>query len=223
MNRFLMLRAAAGPRSKHAQPRQRPSRGRGVGECAALLYHDFASFAARAFCELNPRTQFAVNWHVELIAAKLAGAVHAGDPAADHQPAAAPSEVAPGLGRLSGLVASATSRARKSVRQLRPGPRRQIVARLPADPRQRLVPAAFATASHPAIRRCQSSRRRRRARASATSVGGVLTGRGADIIVIDDPLKPEKRCLRPSARAATNGTTTPSTAAQRQSSEGRSC
>src|SRR6202023_874342 len=47
------------------------------GKCAALLYHDFASFAARAFRELNPRTPFAVNWHVELIAAKLA-AVRAG-------------------------------------------------------------------------------------------------------------------------------------------------
>jgi len=42
------------------------------GECAALLYHDFASFAARAFRELNPRTPLAMNWHVELIAAKLA-------------------------------------------------------------------------------------------------------------------------------------------------------
>ena len=26
----------------------------------------------------------------------------------------------------------------------------------------------------------------------ATSVGGVLTGRGADLIIIDDPLKPEQ-------------------------------
>src|SRR5437899_12184999 len=26
----------------------------------------------------------------------------------------------------------------------------------------------------------------------ATSVGGVLTGRGADLIIIDDPLKPEE-------------------------------
>jgi hypothetical protein len=26
----------------------------------------------------------------------------------------------------------------------------------------------------------------------ATSVGGVLTGRGADFIIIDDPLKPEE-------------------------------
>jgi hypothetical protein len=26
----------------------------------------------------------------------------------------------------------------------------------------------------------------------ATSVGGVLTGRGADLIIMDDPLKPEE-------------------------------
>jgi hypothetical protein len=37
-----------------------------------LLYHDFASFAVRSFHELNPRTRFAANWHIELIAAKLA-------------------------------------------------------------------------------------------------------------------------------------------------------
>ena len=46
-------------------------------DCAALLHHDFASFAARAFRELNPRTPFLMNWHIELIAAKLA-AVRAG-------------------------------------------------------------------------------------------------------------------------------------------------
>jgi hypothetical protein len=31
------------------------------GECAALLRDDFASFAARSFRELNPRTPFAAN------------------------------------------------------------------------------------------------------------------------------------------------------------------
>jgi hypothetical protein len=41
------------------------------------LRSDPASFTARAFRELNPRSPFAMNWHVELIAAKLA-AVHAG-------------------------------------------------------------------------------------------------------------------------------------------------
>jgi len=36
----------------------------------------------------------------------------------------------------------------------------------------------------------------------ATSVGGVLTGRGADIIVIDDPLKPEESLSQTQRQAA---------------------
>ena len=36
----------------------------------------------------------------------------------------------------------------------------------------------------------------------ATSVGGVLTGRGADIIVIDDPLKPEEALSQTQRQAA---------------------
>ena len=36
-----------------------------------LLRLDFVSFAQRCFRELSPRTQFAMNWHIEIIAAKL--------------------------------------------------------------------------------------------------------------------------------------------------------
>jgi len=36
----------------------------------------------------------------------------------------------------------------------------------------------------------------------ATSVGGVLTGRGADIIIIDDPLKPEEALSQTQRQAA---------------------
>jgi hypothetical protein len=43
-----------------------------LAECAALLRDDFASFAARCFHELNPRTRFAANWHFEVMAGKLA-------------------------------------------------------------------------------------------------------------------------------------------------------
>jgi hypothetical protein len=32
---------------------------------------DFAGFAQRCFHELNPQTDFAMNWHVRVIAAKL--------------------------------------------------------------------------------------------------------------------------------------------------------
>ena len=42
-----------------------------------LLRLDFVSFAQRCFCELSPRAAFLMNWHVELMAAKLA-AVRAG-------------------------------------------------------------------------------------------------------------------------------------------------
>src|ERR1700751_2493562 len=41
-------------------------------EEAAQLRLDFAAFAQRCFRELNPLIPLAMNWHVELLAAKLA-------------------------------------------------------------------------------------------------------------------------------------------------------
>ena len=43
----------------------------------AQLRLDFAAFAQRCFRELNPLGAFAMNWHVEVMAAKLT-AVHQG-------------------------------------------------------------------------------------------------------------------------------------------------
>jgi hypothetical protein len=48
------------------------------GEYEALLRADFASFVQHCFRELNARTQFALSWHHEIIAAKLE-AVRNGD------------------------------------------------------------------------------------------------------------------------------------------------
>ena len=36
-----------------------------------LLRHDFPTFAGRCFQDLNPQTTLAMNWHLEVIAAKL--------------------------------------------------------------------------------------------------------------------------------------------------------
>src|SRR5271156_2707102 len=36
-----------------------------------LLRHDFATFAGRCFYDLNPQAELAMNWHLEVIAAKL--------------------------------------------------------------------------------------------------------------------------------------------------------
>src|SRR5712672_3047376 len=40
-------------------------------EYEVLLRHDFATFAGRCFQDLNPQTDLAMNWHLEVIAAKL--------------------------------------------------------------------------------------------------------------------------------------------------------
>ena len=109
----------------------------------ALMRDDSASFAARCFRQLNPRAEFATNWHFEAIAAKFA-ALRDGR-----------------IGRLIVNVRRATlsrtwrrsspfplgvsgeSRAPKSSAQLRAGSRRQARARLPAHSHERLVPAAL--------------------------------------------------------------------------------
>ena len=40
-------------------------------EYEALLRQDFTTFIARCFQELNPQAELAMNWHLEVIAAKL--------------------------------------------------------------------------------------------------------------------------------------------------------
>src|ERR1700732_4998504 len=172
------------------------------GECAALLYHDFASFAARAFRELNPRTPFAMNWHVELIAAKLA-AVHAG--------------------RIPRLIVSLPPRHRKShlasvafpawclghepsteivcvsyAQDLADKLSRDCRRLLASDWYQGLFPTRLAP-RHQAVPEFETTAQGSRV---ATSVGGVLTGRGADLIVIDDPLKPEEALSQTQRQAA---------------------
>src|SRR5207237_1780368 len=42
-------------------------------EYDAILRLDFWFFAQRCFCQLNPQTTLATNWHLEVIAAKLTG------------------------------------------------------------------------------------------------------------------------------------------------------
>ena len=40
-------------------------------EYDTLLRQDFSTFATRCFYDLNPQTELAMNWHLEVIAAKL--------------------------------------------------------------------------------------------------------------------------------------------------------
>jgi hypothetical protein len=40
-------------------------------EYETLLRQDFATFVGRCFADLNPQTELAINWHLEVIADKL--------------------------------------------------------------------------------------------------------------------------------------------------------
>ena len=183
-----------------------------LGEYRALLRRDFVSFAQRCFRELNPRTRFAMGWHIEVIAAKLA-AVRAG--------------------KIRRLVVNLPPRHLKSLLAsvafpawcLGREPSAQILCvsyaqdladKLSRDCRQIVASAwyrqLFATrlsAQRQAMAEFETTAQGCRL---ATSVGGVLTGRGADLIIIDDPLKPEEALSQTSGRRPTTGSTTPFTA-----------
>jgi hypothetical protein len=94
-----------------------------------------------------------MNWHIEIIAAKLA-AVRAG--------------------QIRGLIINVPPRYLKSLLASFAFP-----AWCLGQP-ERQAAGEFETTAQ----RCRL----------ATSVGGVLTGRDADMIIIDDPLKPMARC-----------------------------
>jgi len=112
-------------------------------ECAALLRDDFASFAVWCFRELNPRAPLAMNWHVEVMAGKLA-AVREGR-IRRLMVCVPPGHLKSHLASIlvSGLVPGPRPERPDRLRQLRPGPCRQIVARLPAHRHERPVSAAL--------------------------------------------------------------------------------
>src|SRR5271165_2256442 len=171
-------------------------------ECAALLRDDFASFAAYCFRELNPRTRFATNWHVEVMTGKLA-AVREGrirrllvsvPPRHLKSHVASVSFPAWCLGHDPSAQILCVSYAQDLADKLSRDCRRIVTA----DWYQRLFPTRLSP-RHQAVPEFETTAQGCRI---ATSVGGVLTGRGADIIIIDDPLKPEEALSQAQRRAA---------------------
>ena len=156
---------------------------------ANVLRHDLCAFIHRSFLELNPQTRFHMNWHIEVLAAKL-------------------EEVR--QGRCKRLIVNMPPRLLKS---------HAISIAFPAwvlghDPAKQILTVTYAQdLSDNFARKSRSlmtsgfyealfDTRLLRGREAvsdyettaggcrlSTSVGGVLTGRGADIIIVDDALK----------------------------------
>jgi predicted phage terminase large subunit-like protein len=168
----------------------------------ALLRPDFAGFAHRAFCELNPRASLAMNWHVEAMAAKLA-AVREGrigrlivnvPPRYLKSHLASVAFPAWCLGHDPSLQMLCVSYAQDLADKLARDCRRIMTS----DWYQRLFPTRLSP-QRQAVTEFETTAQGCRL---ATSVGGVLTGRGADMIIIDDPLKPDEALSQAQRQAA---------------------
>src|SRR5271170_4807256 len=173
-------------------------------EYEALLRQDFTTFIARCFQELNPQAELAMNWHPEVIAAKLM-------------------EVR--RGTIKRLIINLPPRHLKSLMAsiafpawcLGHDPSAQILCvsyaqdladKLARDCRTIMIRPwyrrIFPTRLAPHRQAVQEFVTTRQGYRLATSTGGVLTGRGADFILIDDALKPEE-ALSEAQRNGTNG------------------
>src|SRR5437867_7557163 len=172
-------------------------------ELDVILRSDLGYFAERCFYELNPQAAFLTNWHIEVIAAKLAAVRE---------------------GKIPRLIINLPPRHLKSLMAsiafpawcLGHDPSAQILSvsygqeladKLARDCRSIMMSPwyrrIFPTRLAPHRQAVQEFITTRQGYRLATSTGGVLTGRGADLILIDDPLKPEE-ALSDARRNATN-------------------
>ncbi|MGC1891880.1 MAG: hypothetical protein WA709_38365, partial [Stellaceae bacterium] len=173
-----------------------------LDEYRALLRRDFVSFAQRCFHELNPKTRFAMGWHLEIIAAKLM-AVRGGE--IQRLIVNLPPR------HLKSLLASVAFPAwclghDPSAQVLCVSYAQDLADKLSRDCRHILASAwyqrVFPTRLSPQRAAMPEFDTTAQGCRLATSVGGVLTGRGADLIVIDDPLKPEEALSQTQRQAA---------------------
>jgi predicted phage terminase large subunit-like protein len=174
-----------------------------VAEYRTVLRSDLYTFVDRAFRELNPKAAFQHAWHNELVAAKLEASLR---------------------GEINRLIINVPPRSLKShsaavafpAYVLGHNPCAQIICasygqdlanKHSMDCRTLMSSewyrSIFPTRLSQQKQSLQEFLTTQGGFRMATSVGGVLTGRGADLIIIDDPLKPDE-ALSETQRKAVN-------------------
>jgi predicted phage terminase large subunit-like protein len=175
----------------------------GVAEYQAFERQDLHTFVHRTFRELNPRSPYLHNWHNELIASKLEACQN---------------------GKINRLIVNVPPRSLKShaaavafpswVLGLNPSAQiicasygQDLANKHSSDCRSIMTSRWYSSLFSTRLARHKQSVQEflttQNGFRLATSVGGVLTGRGADFIIIDDPLKPEE-ALSETQRQAVN-------------------
>ncbi len=171
-------------------------------ELREILRHDFTSFVHAAFYELNPQTPFIPGAHIELIANKLEACLR---------------------GDIRRLIINLPPRNLKShcvsiafpawllghkptARVICASYGQELADKLARDTRTLMTGALYKgifptrLTDRQAVHDFETTEAGGR---MATSVGGVLTGRGADFIILDDPQKPDE-ALSESQRQGVN-------------------
>jgi predicted phage terminase large subunit-like protein len=158
-----------------------------------LLRRDLMSFVERSFYELNPQTTFSKSPHIEVLASRLEGCRQ---------------------GKTKRLIVNLPPRSLKSHAAtvafpawlLGHNPAIQIICAsygqeladkhardcrtlMASEFYQKLFPRTRLSSEKKSVNEFLTTREGFR---MSTSVGGVLTGRGAGVIILDDPLKPDE-------------------------------
>ena len=157
-----------------------------------VLRRDFTAFSHRAFRELNGATPYLGNWHLDVMAAKLE-AVRRGE--VTRLAIALPPRHL--KSHMVSIAFAAFVLGHDPARQIICASYSQDLAdKLSRDCRGLInagfYRALFETTLAPDKQAVAEFATTRGGFRLATSVGGVLTGRGADLIIIDDPLKAEE-------------------------------
>ena len=160
-------------------------------EYQAILRHDFMSFIERSFYELNPQTELLIAPYIEIMAAKLEACRQ---------------------GNIKRLIINLPPRYLKShcasiafsawllghqpaVQVICASYGQDLADKLALDCRKLMLSqwyqTLFPTRLAPDKQAVNDFMTTEMGFRMATSVGGVLTGRGSDFIIIDDPLKPD--------------------------------
>jgi len=174
-----------------------------IEEYRAVLRNDFTSFIERSFYELNPQANFVFGKYIELLAAKLEECRN---------------------GKTKRLIINLPPRTLKSHAAtvafpawlLGQDPTSQIICTsygqeladkhardcrslMSSDFYRKIFPATVLSEARQATSDFMTTEQGFR---MATSVGGVLTGRGADVLILDDILKPEDALSETRRKAA---------------------
>lgn len=157
-----------------------------------LLRRDFQAFVTRVFYQLHPQARYLPNWHIEMMCAELQACLR---------------------GDTKRLILNVPPRSLKSLTGSVAFPAfvhghdptaniicvsygQDLSTKLALDCRNVMTSswyrATFGTRLSPAKQGTNDFMTTRNGTRLATSIEGVLTGRGADFIIIDDPLKPDE-------------------------------